>query len=62
MNKDFNTSKFVGTTVWISLLIIIFGLVSGVFESNFDTWFCFVFLSVVGVLNALIEISERHKK
>lgn len=43
------TSQFVGITVWSSILLIIFGTMSGVFKSNFTTWFFFVFLCIVAL-------------
>ena len=47
--NSMKTSQFVGITVWASILIIVFGTMSGVFKSNFTTWFFFVFLCIVAL-------------
>lgn len=47
-----NTARFIGLSTWIGILTIIFGVLLGAFDSNFTTWFFFVFLCAVGVLTA----------
>jgi len=53
---------FIRNTVWCAILLIIFGLLTGVFKGNFTTWFCFTFLCVVGVFNFLYSRMDETKK
>lgn len=52
-------SSFIGGSTWISILaIIFFGVLSGVIDNNFTTWFLFSFLCLIG----LIQWSEKYSK
>lgn len=42
--------NIVGNTSWISIVLILWGLVMKVIESNFISWFAFFFFIVVGIL------------
>lgn len=53
-----NTSKFVAITTWVSLLIIIFGILTGFFDKSVTTWFIFLFLCSVGILNSAMNYKK----
>lgn len=43
-------SDFIGATTWMSILILMYGIVFEKLKSNFITWFMFFFLCVFGFL------------
>lgn len=49
MNR-FPISDYVKFTCWTSVTLILWGVIAGVIQSKFETWFAFVFFCVVGVL------------
>lgn len=52
MNNWFDNS------VWASILVIIFGVLSGWFDNTLTTWFLFTFLCIVGVLRASLNMRK----
>lgn len=40
------------STLWPAILLVLFGVLFGIFPNTFTTWFIFTFLCLVGVLRA----------
>jgi len=53
-------SSYISITLWSSILIIIFGLLTKVFDNDFTTWILLIFLIVVGFLKWAIERSDFY--
>ena len=54
-----NVKSFVQVTSWSSILLIIFGVLSGIIVQTPAMWIFFVFLCIVGLFAAL---DGRNKK
>lgn len=53
-------SQFISGTTWLAILLISIGLVTGTVESNFTTWFFFVFFCFVGLTKWSVERRDRR--
>jgi len=54
-----NPKTFVQVTTWSAILLIIFGVLSGVIQQTPATWIFFVFLCIVGLFAALDGRSKK---
>lgn len=53
--------NLIRNTTWAAILLIIFGVLFKVIESNFTTWFLFAFLCVIGFFNFADRIGDRKR-
>jgi len=58
MNQQDNLIR---NTTWAAILLIIFGVLFKVIESNFTTWFLFAFLCVIGFFDFVDRIRDRKR-
>ena len=50
-------NTFIRDTTWISILLIIFGMLTRILRNEFMTWFFLAFLCLI----ALVDWSERRR-
>lgn len=58
MNQQDNLIR---NTTWTAILLIIFGVLFNVIESNFTTWFLFAFLCVIGFFDFVDRLGDRKR-
>jgi len=58
--KPFSISHLVKFTCWVSITLILWGVIAGIIQPRPVTWFAFAFFCVVGVFTAFATL-ERSK-
>lgn len=53
--------NLIRNTTWSAILLIIFGVLFKVIESNFTTWFLFAFLCVIGFFDFVDRVGDRKR-
>jgi hypothetical protein len=53
--------NLIRNTTWTAILLIIFGVLFKVIESNFITWFLFAFLCVIGFFDFVDRLGDRKR-
>ena len=53
--------NLIRNTTWTAILLIIFGVLFKVIESNFTTWFLFAFLCVIGFFDYVDRRGDRKR-
>lgn len=56
-------SQIVAVTSWCSVVLILWGMVTKVFESSFVTWFAFMFFLMAFLVSAsLLRNTQQYKQ
>ena len=55
-------SNYVGGSCWISILILLWGMIAGLIKPTFVAWFSLVFFMIVGLISFGISYEKKNDK